>query len=86
MAWIETTREDEWSGELAKLLTPPPTGVLDPEHGRVDNILQIHSLDPRGLAAHASLYRSAMTGTRTLRKAERELIALVVSRINGCHY
>ena len=30
--------------------------------------------------------RSAMAGTRTLRKVERELIALVVSEINGCHY
>lgn len=82
MAWIDTTREDEWSGELAELLTE----VLDREHRRVDNIMQIHSLDPPGLAAHAALYRSAMAGTRTLRKVDRELIALVVSRINDCHY
>ncbi len=82
MAWIEATREDEWSGELAEQLSD----VLDREHGRVDNIMQIHSLDPRGMAAHAALYRSAMAGTATLRKVERELIALVVSRINDCHY
>ena len=30
--------------------------------------------------------RSAMAGTGTLRKVERELIALVVSRENDCHY
>ena len=82
MAWIGTAREDEWSGELAGLLTE----LLDRDHDRVDNIMQIHSLHPRGLAAHAALYRSAMAGTATLRKVERELIALVVSRINDCHY
>jgi AhpD family alkylhydroperoxidase len=32
------------------------------------------------------LYRQAMRGTRTLRKVEREMIALVVSRVNECHY
>jgi alkylhydroperoxidase family enzyme len=60
--------------------------VVDPEYGRVDNILRIHSLHPGGLRTHYELYREAMTGTRTLRKAEREMIALVVSVINGCHY
>jgi alkylhydroperoxidase family enzyme len=82
VAWIGTAREDEWTGELAGLLTE----LLDREHGRVDNIMQVHSLDPRGMAAHAALYRSAMAGTGTLRKVERELIALVVSRLNDCHY
>ena len=38
------------------------------------------------MAAHQSLYESAMAGTATLRKAERELIALVVSLTNDCHY
>ena len=82
MAWIMTKREDEWAGVLAALRPD----VVDADHDRVDNIMQIHSLDPRGMAAHAALYRSAMAGTATLRKVERELIALVVSRINDCHY
>ncbi len=82
MAWIRTEREDKWSGELADLRPE----VVDRDHDRVDNILQIHSLNPRAMAAHSALYRSAMAGTRTLRKVERELIALVVSRINECHY
>lgn len=82
MAWIETTREDEWEGRLAELYPE----VVDRNLGRVDNIMQIHSLNPEGLAAHNALYRSAMSGTATLRKVERELIALVVSTINECHY
>lgn len=82
MAWIETIREDEWEDDLASLRA----GVVDREHDRVDNIMQVHSLNPAALAAHDALYRSAMAGTRSVRKVERELIALVVSSINDCHY
>ena len=82
MAWIETIREDEWAGELAGLYER----VADKAAGRVDNIMQVHSLNPRALAAHDVLYRSAMAGTATLRKVERELIALTVSMLNDCHY
>lgn len=82
MAWIETIREDEWQGDLAELYG----AVVDKQHGRVDNIMQIHSHNPRALAAHNALYTSAMRGTATLRKVDRELIAYVVSALNECHY
>ena len=82
MAWIETMREDEWEGDLAELYG----AVVDRDHKRVDNILQIHSLNPQALAAHNAVYTSAMAGTATLRKVEREIIALVVSGLNQCHY
>jgi len=82
MAWIETIREDEWQDKLAGLYER----VADPATGRVDNIMQIHSLNPKALAAHDALYRSAMSGTATLRKVERELVALTVSQLNSCHY
>ncbi|NND01250.1 MAG: hypothetical protein HKN91_00545 [Acidimicrobiia bacterium] len=82
MAWIETIREDEWDGPLGDLYD----SVADVAVGRVDNIMQIHSLNPAALASHNALYRSAMAGTKTLRKVERELIALIVSRLNDCHY
>jgi len=82
MAWIDTIREDEWEGALAELYG----AVVDRNHDRVDNVIQIHSLDPAGLAAHQAVYASAMSGTGTLRKVERELIALVVSSANECHY
>jgi AhpD family alkylhydroperoxidase len=32
------------------------------------------------------MYREVMTGTKTLRKVEREMIAIVVSAANACHY
>lgn len=82
MAWIQTIREDDWDGPLGDLRP----SVVNPAKDRVDNIMQVHSLNPDGLAAHYGLYRSAMSGTATLRKVERELVALVVSQANDCHY
>ena len=84
MAWIEIVPDDEWadSGRLSDLYEV----VVDRDYGRIDYIMSVHSLNPRSLAAHDGVYRSAMAGTRTLRKAEREMIALVVSLQNHCHY
>jgi alkylhydroperoxidase family enzyme len=82
MAWIETIDEDAAGEELRRLYDE----ARDPATGRVDHILSIHSLSPRGLAAHLALYRSAMRGSRGLPKVDREMIAVVVSGLNGCHY
>jgi alkylhydroperoxidase family enzyme len=82
MAWIEMVDEPDATGRLRELYAR----MVDPEYGRVDNILRIHSLHPEGLRTHYELYREVMSGTRTLRKVEREMIALVVSVINECHY
>ena len=82
MARIKVIPDDSWDGALGEMHPQ----VVDPTYGRVDNILAVHSLNPRGMAAHQGLYESAMAGTATLRKVERELIALVVSLENDCHY
>ena len=82
MAWIRMIPEDDADPELKSLYEV----MVDPKSGRVDHIMTIHSLHPKGLEGHHSVYGAVMTSTRTLRKAEREMIALVVSRINKCHY
>ncbi len=82
LAWIEIVDELGASGRLRELYE----GMIDPEYGRVDSILRIHSLHPEGLRTHYELYREVMTGTPTLRKVEREMIALVVSVLNECQY
>lgn len=84
MPWIRTVPDDEWGADAA--LADLHGRVVDPTHARVDAIMAIHSLNPTGLAAHDALYRSAMSGTATLRKVERELVAFVVSYENQCHY
>lgn len=83
MAWISELPDDEaLLPEVADLFE----AHRDADTGVVDSIMSVHSLHPAGLAAHNELYRAVMSGTRTLRKVERELIALVVSLENECHY
>ena len=82
MAWIQRVPDDEWSGDLA----PLRDRVIDRDAQRIDNIMSVHSLNAASVAAHEAVYRSAMSGTKTLRKVERELIAYIVSDINDCHY
>lgn len=82
MAWIETIGREASTGRLAELYDR----VVDPHSGQLDNIMQVHGLHPDGLAAHYRLYRAAMVGTPGLPEVERELIALVVSQHNACHY
>ena len=54
--------------------------------GGMDNILRIHSINIPTLKGHYELYLSAMKGTRDLSHKRREMIAVVVSTINQCHY
>jgi len=82
MAWIQTTPLAGAQGELLKLYQ----SALDPQTGELDNIMSIHSANPEGLAAHLAIYNAAMRGTASLRKVDREMIALVVSQKNDCHY
>ncbi len=83
-AWIDIVPDDQWADDPA--LAEQYDGVVDTGFAKVDNIMAIHSLNPQAMAAHNALYTSAMTGTATLRKVEREMVALVVSLENHCHY
>jgi alkylhydroperoxidase family enzyme len=82
MAWIETEGDPAASEPLRELYDR----VRDPASGQVDHIMAVHALHPAGLAAHYELYRAVMRGTKTLPALEREMIALVVSGLNECHY
>ncbi len=81
-AWIETIDEGSARGELAALYAR----CLDPGADKVDHVLKVHSLHPEGLAAHLAVYRASMQSTKGLRKVDREMVAVVVSKLNGCHY
>ena len=82
MSWIRTIDPNDADGDLAELYRQSG----DPQTGELDNIVQVHSLHPNGLRGHLALYGAVMRSTRTLPKAGREMIALVVSQENGCHY
>ena len=81
MAWIRVIPPPEASGELAENY-----GRMHEQDGSVDNILTIHSLNPASLRAHFDLYKVSMYGPSELSRSQREMIAVVVSSVNRCHY
>jgi len=60
---------------------PPPDRVPDR-----DNILRIHNIHSRVMKRHYDLYRELMYGPGPLSRVQREVIAVVVSALNSCHY
>ena len=69
------------------------TGELEFEYdaaleraGKVFNIVKAMSLRPAVLRQSIDLYREIMFGPSELSRVERELLAVVVSRANECHY
>ncbi len=81
MAWIDVIQEDEASGRLKEWYEK----LVEP-WGGVDEIMKIHSLNVPSLAAHYELYKTVMHRRSPLSKAQREMIAVVVSAVNKCHY
>jgi len=81
MSWIKTVAEGEAEGRLREEYA---TAVR--RAGRVFEILKIQSLNPEALRASMALYVALMKGPSPLPRAVREMLAVVVSRTNGCHY
>ena len=54
--------------------------------GKVFNIVKSMCLRPGVLRRSMDLYKVIMFGPSELSRAERELLAVVVSRANDCHY
>ncbi len=81
MAWIEITGEEEAKGLLAAIYESAIKRA-----GRVYNILKIQSRSPLALQKCMELYAATMKSESTLTRAQREMLAVVVSRINECRY
>ena len=81
MAWIEVIGEAEATGDLKAAYD-----AIEGQRGKLSNIVRIHSLSPHTMQAHIDLYMKIMFGRSRLRRADRELIATVVSAANGCAY
>jgi alkylhydroperoxidase family enzyme len=81
MAWIRTVSDSKAQGSLAALYEAARRRA-----GRVFNIVRAQSLNPPVLRAGMGLYQAAMFGPSELSRALRELLGVVVSKTNGCHY
>ena len=81
MAWIETISDAAATGRLAEIY-----GRARERAGRVFHILRLQSLNPAALDASIQQYLAIMHGDSPLTRVQREMLAVVVSRANDCHY
>ncbi len=81
MAWIKMIPPAEATGELADVYK-----AIQGAAGDVANILTVEGLNPAALRAHYNFYKVIMFGSSDLSRAQREMVAVVVSTANHCHY
>jgi len=82
MSWIATIPFAEAGGRLRRLYER----VAGPG-GKVDNILQVHSLRPHTLDGHLGLYKATLHhASNVLPVWLLETVGVQVSLINGCEY
>ncbi len=81
VAWIRTISEDEASGYVKSVYEANVKA-----RGWVSNIMKSFSLRPDTLRAFQNLFATLMFGPSELSRTQREMIAVVVSVTNRCHY
>ncbi len=81
MARIEIVEPEDASGRLKEIYDD-----LMEKRGKIAEIHKILSLNPECLRAHMDLYMKIMFGSSPLSRADREMMAVVVSATNGCDY
>lgn len=81
MPHIHQVSDDEAEGPAARELDAARRRA-----GRVWNIVRIMTPNPEALRASMGLYSTLMFGESPLSRAQREMLAVVVSRCNHCVY
>lgn len=81
MAYIRTVEPDQAQGDLQREYE-----MAVKRAGKVFNIVRVMSQRPTHLRASMDMYLAIMHGPGELTRAQREMLAVVVSRANDCHY
>jgi uncharacterized peroxidase-related enzyme len=81
LTWLRVPDREELPREVLALWEPSLEKL-----GFVPNVLRLYALRPSHLLAWNAWYDEAMKGDSGLTKAEREMIAVVVSVANDCAY
>jgi len=81
MARIKVIQENEAQGELHDIYES-----LIESRGKLAEVHKIQSLNPKTILSHMNLYMDIMYGQSPLKRAQREMIAVVVSVANQCEY
>jgi alkylhydroperoxidase family enzyme len=81
MAFIRTVSFENATGMLKRLYDEAMKRA-----GRIWNVVRLMSINPRTLRASMGLYTATLHSPSPLSRAQREMIATVVSRTNNCFY
>jgi len=81
MARIKVIDENEAEGLLKEIYDD-----LLARRGKLAEVHKLQSLRPKSIIRHMELYLEIMFTISELSRAEREMMAVVVSKANGCHY
>lgn len=81
MAYIQKIAPEDAEGLLGRILN-----ARTKSGGRLWEIVAVQSLSPATLRDSMRFYGQVMFGESALSRAEREMIAVVTSQINECHY
>lgn len=81
MAWIDVIEEDQATGKLKSSYDQ-----IKKRLGEVPNLLKVYSLNPQALSRQMDLYGTVMFGPSGPTGPQQELLATVVSSLNGCEY
>lgn len=81
MAFIDIIEPEDATGELKQIYEE-----LEKKRGKLAQIHKIQSLNPESITKHMDLYMSIMFSHSPLSRAQREMMAVVVSAANDCEY
>lgn len=81
MAWIETISEENAEGALQRQYQAALKRA-----GKVYNIVKLSSLRPEIVQSSMDFYITLMHRPGELSRAQREMLAVVVSAANDCFY
>ena len=81
MAWIKQIYLEEATGLLKRQLN-----AAIKRAGRIWNIVQVMSINEMALKDSIKFYQTVMAGASPLTRSQREMLAVVVSVENNCHY
>ena len=80
-SWLRVPPEDEAPAAVKELFDRSQEKL-----GFVANVLRVYALRPRHLELWNAFYDDLMRGESGLSRVQREMIAVVVSTVNSCHY
>jgi len=80
-SWLRVPPEEDAPTEVKALFEK-----ANEKLGFLPNVLRVYALRPRHLELWNTFYDELMRGESTLTKVQREMIAVVVSTVNRCHY